>query len=102
MLGRLLLNGATLTFLTYNLIPWINFISSLTALPTAIALMLFLEMDRVTMNLLSVQLLLTCLTVLLDMFKLISGTIRCERMWNKLWGGREYYCVFKYKIIVEY
>ena len=45
------------------------------------------SMDRVTRHLLSVPLIVPCLPVLLDPFKVLSDAILCDRMRNKHWGG---------------
>ena len=42
-------------------------------------------MDRVTRNVLKVRLLVPCRPVLLEPFEVLSGVMRCDKMWNKLW-----------------
>ena len=66
--------------------PCITFARALTALPAAIALLLFFTMHRVTRRILRVRLLVPCLPVLLDLFEVLAGSIWCDRMQNKLWG----------------
>ena len=81
-LGFLNFHGSILTFFESTSTPCINFISVLTAFPTAIELLELFTMDRVTRHLLSVRLLVPCQPVLLEPFEVLSGTIWCDRMQN--------------------
>ena len=58
-LGFLILHGGILTLLESTSMSWINLTSVLTALPTAIVLLLLFVMERVTRNLLRVRLLVS-------------------------------------------
>ena len=86
-LGCLLFYGDILTLFSYTSMSCITFISELTALPTALALLSLFTMYRLKRHLLSVWLLLPCCLVLLDPFEVLSGAIRCDKMQNELWGG---------------
>ena len=44
-------------------------------------------MDRLIRHIFRVHFLVPCLPVLLELFEVLSGAIRCYRMWNKLRGG---------------
>ena len=86
-LGYLLFHGDFLILLEYPSIPCTIFISTFTTLPTAISLLSFFAMDRVTRQIFSVWLLVPCRPVLLDPIKVLTGAIWCDRVRNKLWGG---------------
>ena len=83
----LILHGAILVLLESTSITCINFISALNALPTAIVLCLLIIMDRVRRKFFKVLLLVPCQLVLLEPFDVLSGTIWCDNLWNKLWSG---------------
>ena len=86
-LAFLLFYGAILTFLTSPSMSCINFISALIDLTTAVTLLLFFTIDRVTMNILKVGLLVRCRLVILDPFEVLSGAMQCDQIQSKLWGG---------------
>ena len=77
-------HGAILTFLAYSSMQGFTFISALTALPNAVALMSLFAMDRVTRNIFKMWLLLPCQSVLLEEFKILSYVMRCGKMRNEL------------------
>ena len=87
MLGCLIFHGDIMTFLSSTSMTCITFVGTLTALTTALTLLLFLSIDRVTRHLVRVRLVVPCQPVLLYPFEIISGAIWFDRMWNKLWGG---------------
>ena len=66
--------------------PWTTFVNAFTALPTAIALVPFFTMYWVTRYLLRIWLLVTYNPILSQPFEVLSDTIQCDIMRNKLWG----------------
>ena len=67
--------------------PCITFSSALNALPTAIALLSFFAIDRVTRYILKVRLLVPCRPVLLEQFKVIPSVMQCGKMCSELLGS---------------
>ena len=88
-LGCLLFHGDILTLLESPSMPCITFISLLTALPTAIVLLSFFDVDGLTRHIIRVGLLVPFQPVLLEPFKVLSGLIQCDKMCKKLWVGSD-------------
>ena len=76
-----------MTLLANTSMPCIIFISTFNVLPTEISLLLFFAVDRVTRHIFKVQLLVPFQPILLELFKVLSGSNRCDNIWGKLWGG---------------
>ena len=67
--------------------PYIIFISELTAFPTAIEFFSLFAIDRATRHILRVRLLVTRLPVPLDPFEVLYNMMQCDGMRNELWDG---------------
>ena len=59
----------------------------MTALPTAIAFLSFFAMNKITLHILKVRLLVLSQTVILEPIKVLAGGTRCDKMWNERWVG---------------